>query len=77
MSTQLPPVAIVGMSAIFPGSLTTGEFWSDILAGRNAGCRGQILVRTGHDLAEALVFLGSDVSVVSDLAEAAASGLHS
>jgi D-glycero-D-manno-heptose 1,7-bisphosphate phosphatase len=52
-------------------SWVVGDSVSDILAGRHAGSRGQILVRTGHDLAEALAFLGSDVTVLNDLAEAA------
>jgi D-glycero-D-manno-heptose 1,7-bisphosphate phosphatase len=30
------------------GSWMIGDMLSDILAGRNAGCRGSILVRTGH-----------------------------
>jgi D-glycero-D-manno-heptose 1,7-bisphosphate phosphatase len=53
-------------------SWVVGDSVSDFLAGRNAGCRGQILVRTGHDLAEALRFLGSEVLVMQDLAAAAA-----
>ena len=28
-----PPIAIVGVSALFPGSLDSTGFWSDILAG--------------------------------------------
>ena len=28
-----PPIAIVGVSALFPGSLDATGFWSDILAG--------------------------------------------
>jgi D-glycero-D-manno-heptose 1,7-bisphosphate phosphatase len=52
-------------------SWVVGDSISDVLAGRNAGCRGQVLVRTGHDLAEALAFLGNDVVVVNDLGEAA------
>jgi D-glycero-D-manno-heptose 1,7-bisphosphate phosphatase len=52
-------------------SWMVGDSISDILAGRNAGCRGQILVRTGHDLAEALAFLGKDAVVVNNLEEAA------
>jgi D-glycero-D-manno-heptose 1,7-bisphosphate phosphatase len=52
-------------------SWVVGDSVSDILAGRHAGCRGQILVRTGHDLAEALAFLGDGVPVLNDLAEAA------
>jgi D-glycero-D-manno-heptose 1,7-bisphosphate phosphatase len=52
-------------------SWVIGDSVSDILAGRNAGCRGQILVRTGHDLAAALDYLGKDVLVLDDLAAAA------
>jgi histidinol-phosphate phosphatase family protein len=53
------------------GSWVVGDSISDVLAGRNAGCRGQILVHTGHDLAEALAILGSNVLVVDDVGEAA------
>ncbi len=52
-------------------SWVIGDSVSDILAGRNAGCLGQILVRTGHDLTDALKYLGSDVIVMNDLAAAA------
>jgi D-glycero-D-manno-heptose 1,7-bisphosphate phosphatase len=52
-------------------SWVVGDSVSDVLAGRHAGCRGQILVRTGHDLVEALAFLGKDALVVNDLGEAA------
>ena len=48
-----------------------GDSVSDILAGRNAGCRGRILVRTGHDLTEALALLGMHSLVANDLGEAA------
>jgi D-glycero-D-manno-heptose 1,7-bisphosphate phosphatase len=54
-----------------PASWVVGDSVSDVLAGRHAGCRGQILVRTGHDLTEALAFLGNDAVVAKDLAEAA------
>ena len=30
---QRPPIAVVGVSALFPGSLGAGGFWRDILAG--------------------------------------------
>ncbi len=53
-------------------SWVIGDSVSDFLAGQNAGCRGQLLVRTGHDLAEALAFLGDNVPVFPGLAEAAA-----
>ena len=35
MPVSLCPVAIVGVSALFPGSLDVGGFWRDILAGRD------------------------------------------
>ena len=54
-----------------PASWLVGDSVSDILAGRNAGCRGQILVRSGHDLSEALAFLEKDVLLLNDLGEAA------
>jgi len=44
-----------------------GDQLSDMLAGRNAGCRGGILVRTGHDLAPALAALGDDWPVADDV----------
>ena len=44
-----------------------GDQLSDMLAGRNAGCRGGILVRTGHDLAPALAVLGADWPVADDV----------
>src|SRR5688572_6714464 len=44
-----------------------GDQLSDMLAGRNAGCRGGILVRTGHDLAPALAALGLDWPVANDV----------
>ncbi|MEM6793982.1 MAG: beta-ketoacyl synthase N-terminal-like domain-containing protein, partial [Acidobacteriota bacterium] len=33
--TRRPPVAVVGVSALFPGSVNSTGFWSDILAGRD------------------------------------------
>lgn len=53
-------------------SWVVGDSVSDILAGRNAGCRDGILVRTGHDLAEAAALLGNGVVILDNLAEAAA-----
>ena len=44
-----------------------GDQLSDMLAGRNAGCRGGILVRTGQDLAPALASLGNDWPVADDV----------
>ncbi len=35
MSKQRPPIAIVGVSALFPGSSDANGFWRDILAGRD------------------------------------------
>ncbi len=52
-------------------SWIVGDSVSDILAGRNAGCLGEILVRSGHDLSEAMAHLGNDVVVLDDLAAAA------
>jgi D-glycero-D-manno-heptose 1,7-bisphosphate phosphatase len=48
-------------------SWIVGDQLSDMLAGRNAGCRGGILVRTGHDLAPALSVLGADWPVATDV----------
>ena len=31
--TKRPPIAVVGVSALFPGSVDATGFWSDILAG--------------------------------------------
>ena len=35
MSSQYPPVAIVGASALFPGSIHKGKFWKNILEGHD------------------------------------------
>ena len=32
-STTRPPIAVVGVSALFPGSASAGGFWKDILGG--------------------------------------------
>jgi histidinol-phosphate phosphatase family protein len=48
-----------------------GDQVSDMLAGRNAGCRGGILVRTGQDVAPALAYLEADTLVANDLLTAA------
>lgn len=53
-----------------------GDQVSDMLAGRNAGCRGGILVRTGQDVAMALESLGRDWPVADDLLGAAEFILH-
>ncbi len=44
-----------------------GDQLGDMLAGRNAGCKGGVLVRAGHDLAPALAVLGADWPVAADL----------
>ena len=48
-------------------SWVIGDSISDILAGRNAGCRAGILLRTGHDIADALPHLSDRDLVVDDL----------
>jgi histidinol-phosphate phosphatase family protein len=53
-----------------------GDQASDMLAGRNAGCRGGILVRAGQDVAAALEWLGPDCPVADDLLAAAEFILH-
>ncbi len=35
MTAQFPPIAVVGVSALFPGSLDKSGFWHDILAGKD------------------------------------------
>src|SRR5206468_2370300 len=35
MRAPCPPVAVVGVSGIFPGSRTVAGFWRDILTGRD------------------------------------------
>jgi D-glycero-D-manno-heptose 1,7-bisphosphate phosphatase len=47
-------------------SWMVGDRLSDVLAGRNAGCRESILVRTGYDVADTLSRL-SDCHVEDDL----------
>jgi D-glycero-D-manno-heptose 1,7-bisphosphate phosphatase len=49
-----------------------GDQVSDMLAGRNAGCRGGILVRSGQDVALALGYLGNSAIAADHLAAAAA-----
>lgn len=53
-----------------------GDQLGDILAGRNAGCRGGILVRTGHDVVQSLEVLGPDWPVADDLRAAVSLILH-
>jgi histidinol-phosphate phosphatase family protein len=48
-----------------------GDQLGDMLAGRNAGCKSGILVRTGHDLTPSLEVLGDDWPIAADLAAAA------
>jgi histidinol-phosphate phosphatase family protein len=48
-----------------------GDQLADMLAGRNAGCKGGVLVKTGHDLSSALVYLGNDWPVADNLLAAA------
>jgi D-glycero-D-manno-heptose 1,7-bisphosphate phosphatase len=50
-----------------PRSWIIGDHLSDMLAGKNAGCQGGILVRTGHDLTPALQTLGPDWPVANDV----------
>jgi histidinol-phosphate phosphatase family protein len=52
-------------------SWMVGDSDRDLLAGRSAGCRGCILVRSGHDVAAALALLQDGDAVVADLAAAA------
>src|SRR5437899_2389827 len=35
MPSEFPPIAVVGVSAIFPGSTDAYGFWRDILAGKD------------------------------------------
>ncbi len=53
-----------------PRSWMVGDTASDIRAGQNAGCRC-ILVRSGHDVGEALALLTPRDAVAADLPEAA------
>jgi D,D-heptose 1,7-bisphosphate phosphatase len=48
-----------------------GDSARDLLAGRSAGCRGVVLVRSGHDVAEAMALLEARDFVADDLAHAA------
>ncbi len=52
------------MNLDLPKSWAVGDKVSDILAGRNAGCRGGILVKTGHPLAqvELAMILANDLT---------------
>jgi D-glycero-D-manno-heptose 1,7-bisphosphate phosphatase len=53
-----------------PSSWMVGDMLSDVLAGRNAGCRSTILVRTGHGVAQPIAHEAIDF-VLDDLASAA------
>ena len=35
MSSKFEPIAVVGVSALFPGSIDKTGFWTDILAGKD------------------------------------------
>ena len=52
-------------------SWVVGDSARDIVAGHAAGCRGGVLVRSGHDPALALALLGGADLIAADLAEAA------
>jgi D-glycero-D-manno-heptose 1,7-bisphosphate phosphatase len=52
-------------------SWAVGDSVRDVLAARHAGCAGAILVRTGHDVTEAVRWLGPGTKIAQDLAEAA------
>ncbi|MCI0682261.1 MAG: HAD family hydrolase [Gemmataceae bacterium] len=52
-------------------SWIVGDRLSDMLAGKNAGCRGGVLVRRGLDTTDALEILGADWPVADDLSAAA------
>lgn len=52
-------------------SWIVGDQLSDMLAGRNAGCKGGVLVRSGRDVRPTLEVLGNDTLVADDLAAAA------
>jgi D-glycero-D-manno-heptose 1,7-bisphosphate phosphatase len=48
-------------------SWMVGDRDSDVLAGRNAGCRESILIRTGYDVIPTLIQFGGDCPVEDDL----------
>jgi D-glycero-D-manno-heptose 1,7-bisphosphate phosphatase len=52
-------------------SWMVGDKTCDVLAGRNAGCRGGILLRSGHDILASLAHLGDNDVVLDDLLAAA------
>jgi D-glycero-D-manno-heptose 1,7-bisphosphate phosphatase len=52
-------------------SWMVGDSARDVLAGRAAGCRGCILVRSGHDVTETLPLLDAGDFSATDVAEAA------
>jgi D-glycero-D-manno-heptose 1,7-bisphosphate phosphatase len=47
-----------------------GDSARDLLAGRAAGCRGVVLVRSGHDVAEALALLDASDHLADDIVQA-------
>lgn len=57
-------------------SWAVGDMISDLLAGRNAGCRGAILVRTGYGARSEPEALPVAAAVVDDLCGAARHILH-
>jgi D-glycero-D-manno-heptose 1,7-bisphosphate phosphatase len=52
-------------------SWMVGDSARDLQAGRGAGCRGSILVRSGADVTAALALVGAGDFIAADLAEAA------
>ena len=54
-----------------PSSWMVGDNASDLLAGRNAGCRGGILLRCGHDVTPSLAHVGDKDVVLDDMLAAA------
>lgn len=57
-------------------SWIVGDQLGDMLAGRNAACKGGILVRSGYDLKPALEMLGTDWPTAEDLLAAAKIIIH-
>ena len=47
-------------------SWVVGDGMRDLLAGRNAGCRGNVVVRTGHPLGDDFTLPGPDCFLVDD-----------
>lgn len=55
------------LSLDLSGSWMIGDMISDVLAGRNAGCRGSILVRTGKPCPPAAEGQASDFPICDDI----------